>query len=134
MSNEDCQDSGEDQSPGLFSWRELVTGDLEGSKKFYCDLLGYTTTDMDMGEGTYTMFMSGERPIGGMVQPPAGKGDVPTMWVNYITVEDLDATVEKAIAMGAKVCMPTTEIPGKGRFSGLSDPQGAAIAFWEFAK
>ena len=52
----------------------------------------------------------------------------------YITVEDLDATVAKAQELGAHLCMPVTEIPGKGRFAGVADPQGAAIAFWEFAK
>jgi predicted enzyme related to lactoylglutathione lyase len=30
-------------------------------------------------------------------------------------------------------CMPATAIPGKARFASLSDPQGAAIALWEFA-
>ena len=49
-------------------------------------------------------------------------------------VEDLDATVAKAQELGAHLYMPVTEIPGKGRFAGVADPQGAAIAFWEFAK
>jgi predicted enzyme related to lactoylglutathione lyase len=82
----------------------------------------------------YTMFMAGDRPAAGMVKPPAEKGDVPTTWISYITVEDLDATVAKAQELGAHLCMPVTDIPGKGRFAGVADPQGAPIAFWEFAK
>lgn len=133
MSEEDC--SGEDKTPGIFSWRELVTRDLEGSTKFYTDLLGWTTDTMEMPGGMdYTMFMAGERPVAGMMKPPAEKGDVPTTWISYITVEDLDATVAKAQELGAHLCMPPTEIPGKGRFAGVADPQGAPIAFWEFAK
>ena len=62
------------------------------------------------------------------------KSDVPTSWVSYITVEGFDATVAKAQELGAHLCMPVTEIPGKGRFAGVAGPQGAAIAFWEFAK
>jgi predicted enzyme related to lactoylglutathione lyase len=136
MSEENDNDnSGEDKSPGIFSWRELITQDTAGSAKFYTDLLGWTTDTMDMGGGnTYTMFMNGERPVAGMVQPPAEKGDVPTAWVNYITVEDIDATVAKAQELGAHLCMPPMDIPGRGRFAGVADPQGAMIAFWEFTK
>lgn len=113
----------------------LVTRDPEGSSKFYTDLLGWTTNTMQMPGGVgYTMFMAGERPVAGMMEPPAEKSDVPTSWVSYITVEDLDATVAKARELGAHLCMPVTEIPGKGRFAGVADPQGVAIAFWEFAK
>lgn len=54
------------------------------------------------------------------------------MWINYITAEDLEAAVEKAQALGAHLCMPITEIPGKGRFDGVADPQGAPIALWQF--
>lgn len=127
--------SEEDQSPGIFSWRELLTQDAEASAAFYTGLLGWTTSSMDMGGGnTYTMFMQGDRPVAGMVQPPPDKGEVPTAWVNYITVEDLDATVAKAQELGAKLCMPPMDIPGKGRFACLTDPQGASIAFWEFTK
>lgn len=65
-------------------------------------MFGWTTSSMDMGGGnTYTMFMNGEKPVAGMVQPPPDKGDVPTAWVNYVTVEDLDAAVEKAQGLGA---------------------------------
>ncbi len=121
-----------DMTPGIFSWQELVTQDPAASKAFYTGLLGWSTEDMDMPNGTYTMFKTGERYVGGLMKPPAEKGDVPTMWIGYITVEDLDATVAKAQELGASVCMPPTEVPGKGRFAGLSDPQGAPIAFWEF--
>lgn len=137
MSNEsenDCESSAEDKTPGIFSWRELVTQDPEGSTKFYTNLFGWTTMTMPMPGGDYTMFMNNDQPVAGMVKPPAEKGDVPTTWINYVTVEDVDASVAKALELGASVCIPRTEIPGKGTFAGLSDPQGAPIAFWEFAK
>jgi len=134
MSENECNATEEDRTPGIFSWRELVSKDPEASKQFYTDLLGWTSMDMPMPNGNYTMFMIGERPVAGLVQMPEGKGDACTTWIDYITVEDLDATVAKAESLGAKMCMPPTEVPGKGRFAGLSDPQGAPIAFWEFAK
>lgn len=133
MSNQEseCCRQEEDKTPGIFNWRELLTKDVEGSKKFYTELLGWSIQSMDMGEGMqYDMFMQGDRPIAGVMQSP--KEESPTSWINYITVEDLEATVEKAQSLGAKMCMPITEIPGKGRFAGLADPQGAPIAFWQY--
>jgi predicted enzyme related to lactoylglutathione lyase len=128
---EDCSESAEDKTPGIFSWRELISQDDEGSKKFYTELLGWSIESMDMGGGmNYNMFMQGERPVAGMIKSP--KEDVPTAWVNYITVENLDATLEKAQGLGAHLCVPITEIPGKGRFACFIDPQGAPIAFWQF--
>ena len=133
MSEEnDCSNSGEDKTPGIFSWRELITQDPEGSAKFYTELLGWKKESMDMGGGmTYDMFMAGERPVAGMMKSP--KAEAPTSWVSYITVVNLEETVAKAEELGAHVCMPITEVPGKGRFAGVADPQGAPIAFWQFA-
>lgn len=84
-----------------------------------------------MPTGTYHCLMAGDRPVAGLVQAPAA--EVPTQWNSYVTVEDLDAAVAKAEELGATICMPATAIPGKGRFASLLDPQGAAIALWEFA-
>lgn len=134
MSDNECNATEEDRTPGIFSWRELVSKDPGASKDFYTKLLGWTSQDMEMPNGTYTMFMVGDRPVAGLVQLPAEKAEASTTWIDYITVEDLDATVAKAEALGAKVCMPPAEVPGKGRFAGLADPQGAPIAFWEFSK
>ena len=39
-----------------------------------------------------------------------------------------DATVAKTTALGGKVTMPATDIPGIGRFAILQDPQGAHVA------
>ena len=129
--NNDCENSAEDKSPGIFIWREMITQDVDGSTKFYTELFGWTVDSMEMGPGMkYDMFMQGERPVAGMMKSP--KEDAPTSWINYVTVEDLEATVEKAQALGAHLCMPITEIPGKGRFAGVADPQGAPIAFWQF--
>lgn len=132
MSDNECSGN-EDKTPGIFSWHELMTSDLESSRKFYTDLLGWSTEEVEMPGGTYTMFMAGDRPVAGVMQPPKDACDGTTKWVGYITVEDIQSTVKKAVSLGAKICLPVTEIPGKGSFAGLTDPQGAPVAFWEFA-
>lgn len=127
----DCENSGEDKTPGIFSWREMITQDVEGSTAFYTELFGWTVESMEKGgDSTYDIFTQGDHPIAGMIKSP--KEDAPTTWINYITVENLEATVEKAQALVAHLCIPISEIPGKGRFAGVADPQGTPIAFWQF--
>lgn len=123
-----------DMTPGIFSWNELMTRDVDGSKKFYSQLFGWSSESMDMGPGgTYTFFKAGERPAGGMMKMPAEAGNAPTSWMGYVTVADLPAAVAKAKKLGAKVCKDVTPIPDMGSLAIIIDPQGATIGLWEFA-
>jgi predicted enzyme related to lactoylglutathione lyase len=47
------------------------------------------------------------------------------VWIGYVAVESVDATVEGLLKAGAQACVPPTTYPGVGRFSMLRDPQGA---------
>jgi predicted enzyme related to lactoylglutathione lyase len=46
----------------------------------------------------------------------------------YVAVEDADATLKQAAALGGKAEFGPREIPGVGRFAVLSDPAGAHFA------
>ncbi len=125
-------ESQEPKSPGTIGWNELCTHDAKGSVEFYTQLMGWTAQEMPMPTGSYTIFSQGSEMVGGCVaMPPEAKG-APTMWMSYINVEDLDAAVAKARELGAKVCKERTDLP-TGRFAIITDPQGAAIAFWQQA-
>ncbi len=100
-----------EQKPGQFGWNELVSQDKDGSQKFYAELLGWTTEEMEMGPGaTYTMFKQGEEPVARCIAAPPEAGDASTMWMNYIMVEDLDAAVAKASELGASICKERVEL------------------------
>ncbi|MEB3174163.1 MAG: VOC family protein [Cyanobacteriota bacterium] len=49
-------------------------------------------------------------------------------WGTYVTVEDLDAALQKVETLGGKVLIPPVSIPPASRFALIQDPQGAAIA------
>ena len=118
-----------DNRPGTFTWNELATKDTKAAKKFYEELFSWTSQEMDMGpDGTYTMFMNGDRMAGGMMQIAPSWGPVPPHWAVYFAVTDCDAAVAKAARDGAEVRIPPRDIPDTGRFSILTDPQGASFA------
>ena len=119
-----------DNTPGVFAWQEIISTNKEGTVDFYTRLFGWTTQDMEMPTGTYTMFMQGQRPIGGCIATPPEAENVPTMWLNYINTDDLDASVAKAKELGAHVCKERVDLP-MGSFAVLTDPQGGSFAFWQ---
>ena len=112
--------------PGEVGWNELVTSDPEAAIKFYTTLFGWETEKFPSMDMDYTIFKHGGQGFGGVMKTP--KPGVPTMWTNYVVVEDVDATVAQSTSLGGKVCMPPTDIPNTGRFAMLQDPQGAVFS------
>jgi uncharacterized protein len=68
--------------------------------------------------------------IGGMLDMRGRVPDeVPSHWLTYFTVDDRDATEEKAKEMGAEEMMSMDM--EMGRLAILRDPQGAAFGIFQ---
>jgi predicted enzyme related to lactoylglutathione lyase len=52
--------------------------------------------------------------------------EVPSYWLVYFTVDDVDSSAKKATSNGAQELMGPTDFQG-GRFAILRDPQGASF-------
>jgi uncharacterized protein len=114
---------------GVFLWDELVTSDIEGAKAFYTAVFGWTTEDMDMGEGgLYTVFnkADGENAAGAMQRP-----DAPSAWYPYLASNDVDASAAKAKKLGARVSVEPVDVPTVGRVAVLTDPTGATFGLFK---
>ena len=110
--------------PGSLHWNELWTQDPEASLAFYEKVLGYTHEEMTMPNGKYYIFKDGDQMRAGMLQAPSS--DIPTMWLQYITVDDCDATLARAKKNGATVIAEPMDAE-PGRFAILRDPLGGMI-------
>ena len=78
------------------------------------------------------MWTASGNPIGGVVpltSDHAAAGVVPH-WMAYITVDDVDAIIEKAKNKGATVVAEPRDIPNTGCFAVIKDPQGALVAVY----
>lgn len=124
-------------SPGKFVWRELFTRDVEGAKRFYGGIIGWSAQDMPMGEDwSYTIWAHGEKQVGGMMDLanlPGGGDQVPPHWSVYVSVDDVDQATERAIAAGGTLLNPCMDIPNVGRFAVIQDPQGAVFNLFKSA-
>jgi len=115
--------------PNAFSWAELNSRGLSGALPFYTKVFGWDPHQSQMGEKVppYTEFHLGEASIaGGMEMNPMVPPAVPSYWMAYFGVENVDDTFKKALAAGATEMVSPQDFPG-GRFAIVADPQGAAF-------
>jgi uncharacterized protein len=120
------------RSEGVFVWDELMTTDVEDAKRFYGEVVGWETRDMDMGPGgIYTMFSSGGTDRAGAMPRPEGAEDVPPNWMAYIGTADVDAAAAKAESLGASIMREAFDIPTVGRMAIIADPTGAVIGLFQ---
>lgn len=115
-------------TPNSLCWNELATRDTAKAGEFYSGVFGWDKNVQQMGPMTYTSFMNGDRPAGGMYEPGPELGDMPPNWMVYFAVADADATLARATELGGKSCAPVMDVPGVGRMAVMTDPQGAAFA------
>jgi len=115
---------------GRFIWRELVTPNRDAARAFYATLAGWSASEQDMGAGApYLMFghPSLDESVGGAMQPMMD--GVPPHWLDYITVDDVDASLEQVVALGGEKVTDPMDIP-VGRFAIVRDPAGATFALF----
>jgi uncharacterized protein len=60
--------------------------------------------------------------------------EMPSQWIPYIAVDNVDESLAKATKLGAKTCVPAMSIGEIGRIAIIQDPQGATIGFHECPK
>jgi predicted enzyme related to lactoylglutathione lyase len=117
-------------APNTFGWAELNSRGVEKSIAFYKKVFGWGEKKSPMGEGTqgdYTEFqLGGESIAGGMEMNPMVPAEVPSYWMVYFNVDDVDKAFKKAVEEGGTEMLAPQEFPG-GRFAILSDPQGASF-------
>ncbi len=118
---------------GLFSWTDISLADPAGGTKFYSDLFGWKADDQHDPDGNYiyTMFSKGGKAAAGLGPQMPGAGDHPPMWMSYVTVDDVDATIGKWTAAGGSVLVPAMDVMTAGRMAVVADPQGAVLSLWQ---
>ena len=113
-----------------FSWIELTTEDPGAARSFYAELFGWSFDEMPMdGGGVYAMFQpNAGGPGGGIMAKPCA--EVPTAWMPYVSVDDLETAVAKTTELGGKVHMGPTPVKDHGEFAVVADPSGGVLGLW----
>jgi predicted enzyme related to lactoylglutathione lyase len=119
---------------GEFSWHELATSVAPGAAfGFYAALFDWDLmAEHDMGPmGMYLIFGRNGRQLGGIFDKGAQGKPGGAYWLGYVSVTDLEGTVERAKGARASLLMGPMDVPGGDRVAQLMDPYGAFFALHE---
>ena len=111
---------------GSFIWYELITPDPDAATRFYEAVVGWRVGSASAEHNGYREIAAEGGHAGGMMpltEEMRQHGARP-VWLGYIGVDDVDATVAAVEGDGGKVLMRAWDIPGIGRIAMLADPQG----------
>lgn len=121
--------------PGHAAWFELLTRDHDTTLNFCGKVFGWTPEPVadEPGFRYSTGRIDGQDVAGVMTtgdQRPEGSTgvaeDAPAQWSVYIAVEDTDATLARAVELGATVVHGADDSP-YGRMAALTDPTGTLV-------
>ena len=119
---------GSPRLPGKFIWADLATDDVAAARDFYGKLFGWKFRVSGPGPEAYTIALSDERPLGGMVQvkPRAGTNGNPR-WVGYISVPSVARAQRAVLKAGGKELLAPKKLPKRGEQAVFADPEGAVF-------
>jgi len=121
---------------GEFSWHELASNVAPSAAfGFYAALFDWDLmTEFDMGPtmGTYLIFGRNGRQLGGMFDH-SKQGRQGAYWLAYVSVTDLEDSVERAKAARGSVLVGPMDVPGGDRIAQIMDPYGAFFALHKVA-
>lgn len=124
-----------DTKMGEFVWNELATTNVQKAKDFYGQVFGWEFVDKNADDMTYTVIKKNNKEFGGIwAIPTAQQNQIPTHWLAYILVENVEKSLEKAIQNGATLIKPVQKVGEMGLFAIIKDPEGAHIALWQSLK
>jgi predicted enzyme related to lactoylglutathione lyase len=120
-------------SYGKFVWYDLLTEDVAATKKFYGELLGWEFAPSEARN--YTVIRHRGRDIGGIVDMSKINPDSnESQWISVLSVPDVDEAARVTRDAGGEIHVEPRDLPGRGRFAVVSDPQGAVVSLLRAVK
>lgn len=116
-----------DTEHGTIHWNEFNTHKMDVAKAYFAEVHGWEFDDMPMEDGTsYGLARAGEKVVAGIfdMSNMEGMEKLPSHWMTYFAVNDVDATAAKTEELGGCVIRAPFDVEGVGRFAILQDPSG----------
>jgi len=114
--------------PGVPSWVDLGTPDLERAAEFYSGMFGWDCPEGPAEAGGYRVCTVDEKPVAGL-GPQQNPG--PPVWSMYVNVASADDTAASVGANGGQALVPPMDVLDAGRMGVFADPVGAVFGVWQ---
>lgn len=117
---------------GTIGWIDLTVDDAERLRDFYAEVTGWRPEPVVMGGyDDFNMVAPGSgEPAAGICHARGGNAGLPAVWMVYIVVEDLDASVGACRRGGGEVIAGPRRV-GDDRYCVIRDPAGAVAALYQ---
>ena len=118
---------------GRIGWVDLTVPNADEIRDFYEEVVGWKHSEVPMGEYSDFNMSSPDtnEPKAGVCHARGMNAGLPAQWMIYITVANLDRSMENCRSRGGKVILGPREMPGYGRYCMIQDPAGAVAALFE---
>ncbi|WP_336204800.1 VOC family protein [Nonomuraea sp. LPB2021202275-12-8] len=112
--------------PGAMSWAEVNSPDGQAADAFYATLFGYEREQVPGGVD-YSVYKSGGRPVCGRLRMDEHWEGVPSHWMIYFDVADMDAATARVTELGGEVPVPPFDSPF-GRIAVVAHPAAGFLS------
>ena len=117
-------------------WTDIAVENADELKDFYSQVFGWTVQEVPMEDenGTYAdyaMVNKNGDGIGGVCHKRGVNIDLPSQWIVYFTVENVQKSIETCKNMGGSVLKETKNEEGELFYALLKDPSGAVIGIMQ---
>jgi len=118
---------------GVVAWTDLTVDDAATLRDFYRAVVGWEAVPVPMGAyADYQMNAAGtDQPVAGVCHRRGVNADLPPQWLIYVTVADIEASLQACTAGGGQVVAGPRGMGTYGRFCVIRDPAGAVLALLE---
>jgi lactoylglutathione lyase len=111
------------------AWVDLTVPDAAKVRDFYQAVVGWVPEDVSVGDyADFNMKGGNGKAAAGICWRRGVNANVPSGWMLYITVPDLDASIEQAKLQGGKVLDVRRDDTSKSWVAYIEDPSGAVCA------
>lgn len=125
-----------DNKIGMLSWVDLTVENAPEIRDFYSKVVGWESAPVPMDDyDDFCMIPPGDDvPAAGICHSRGSNKDLPSQWLIYISVENLNESIANCEALGGKVISPPRNYADMGRYCVIKDPAGAVMALFENKK
>jgi predicted enzyme related to lactoylglutathione lyase len=124
------------REPGRIAWTDLSVPDAQEIRDFYSNVVGWSPHPVSMGEyDDFAMIPpGGQEPVAGICHARGVNADLPPVWMVYILVEDLEASLAACAEGGGEVLVGPKEMEPGSSYAVIRDPAGAVAALYQTAE
>lgn len=117
---------------GTMGWFDLTVPNADAVRDFYRAVVGWGVQECEMeGYSDYVMTLPGNgKGVSGVCWARGANTGLPPVWLIYVTVADIDASIASVLELGGKVLVGPKNM-GAARYCVIQDPAGASLALYQ---